>query len=327
MKVRNEKSLSFILAIFMCLTFLLTVSCTTHENTQQNTDPTAAPVPTAAPTDEIISDPTREQYIQNINHFHAAWEDTWTAPDVLLDFDKKLQAFKGQIRPLSVAHRGGMTFYPENSIEAIISSAKMGVDIIEIDLNITKDGVLVLGHGTLDVFTDWEEKRGKNGLPKSNQIISWTYEELKQLNLKYNDGQYATKDGITTEYIIPTFEEVMTVANGRIFVTIDKIQGDKYWEEIYAVLKKTNSTQSFLFGPSFKNIDLLPYQRQMEEDGLFASLDYYSRKHTGDLETELTLSGDELTAFFVKYDGKKNSVMIEHELEFVKYISGKYING
>lgn len=44
------------------------------------------------------------------------------------------------------SHRGDWRNYPENSIPAIESVIRMGVDIMELDLKLTKDSVLVLCH-------------------------------------------------------------------------------------------------------------------------------------------------------------------------------------
>ena len=53
-----------------------------------------------------------------------------------------------------VSHRGDWRNYPENSLPAIESVIKMGVDMMELDLKMTKDSVLVLMHdGTLDRTT------------------------------------------------------------------------------------------------------------------------------------------------------------------------------
>ena len=45
-----------------------------------------------------------------------------------------------------VAHRGDWRNYPENSIPAIESCIRMGVDMMELDLKLTKDSILVLSH-------------------------------------------------------------------------------------------------------------------------------------------------------------------------------------
>lgn len=47
---------------------------------------------------------------------------------------------------LVVAHRGDWRNACENSLEAIENAIRMGVDIVEVDLQRTKDGALILMH-------------------------------------------------------------------------------------------------------------------------------------------------------------------------------------
>ena len=57
-------------------------------------------------------------------------------------------------RPLSVAHRGHSIAYPENTLEAYRKAIELGVEMIECDVNITRDGRLVMMHDpTLDRTT------------------------------------------------------------------------------------------------------------------------------------------------------------------------------
>jgi glycerophosphoryl diester phosphodiesterase len=57
-------------------------------------------------------------------------------------------------RPLSVAHRGHSIAYPENTLEAYRKAIELGVEMIECDVNITRDGKLVMLHDpTLDRTT------------------------------------------------------------------------------------------------------------------------------------------------------------------------------
>src|SRR5215216_6571206 len=57
-------------------------------------------------------------------------------------------------RPLSVAHRGHSIAYPENTLEAYRKAIELGVEMIECDVNITRDGTLVMIHDpTLDRTT------------------------------------------------------------------------------------------------------------------------------------------------------------------------------
>src|SRR5688572_32259774 len=55
---------------------------------------------------------------------------------------------------LVAAHRAVHHVYPENSLQAIEQSIKLGVDIIEIDVKVSKDGVPFLMHDrTMDRTT------------------------------------------------------------------------------------------------------------------------------------------------------------------------------
>ena len=57
-------------------------------------------------------------------------------------------------RPLSVAHRGHSIAYPENTLEAYRKAIELGIEMIECDVNITRDGQLVMMHDpTLDRTT------------------------------------------------------------------------------------------------------------------------------------------------------------------------------
>ena len=83
--------------------------------------------------------------------------------------------------PRVVAHRGDSAFYPENTLEAFRSAADIGIDVIETDVHLTKDGEIVIWHDpTLERNTDG---RGT--------IESHTLSELK----KYDAGYTFTRDG------------------------------------------------------------------------------------------------------------------------------------
>lgn len=123
---------------------------------------------------------------------------------------------------LVVVHRGDWRNAPENSIKAIENTIKMGADMVEIDIQKTKDGHLVLMH-------DKTLNRTTNG--KGN-VADFTLEEIKKLHLKSGIG-------IETHHKIPTLEEAMLVAKDRIFVNIDK--GYNHFEEVYKILERTGT--------------------------------------------------------------------------------------
>lgn len=73
---------------------------------------------------------------------------------------------------MSVAHRGHSIAYPENTLEAYRKAIELGVEMIECDVNITRDGKLVMMHdSTLD--------RTTNG---SGRVSDSTWEEIQMLD-------------------------------------------------------------------------------------------------------------------------------------------------
>ena len=99
----------------------------------------------------------------------------------------------------NIAHGGGQGHAPPNTLEALQLADEMGADVLEIDLQLTKDGVLVLHHDdTLDRITDMK------GL-----IAAKTWAELQKADSGYHtviDGQSFRGKGIK----IARLEEAFT---------------------------------------------------------------------------------------------------------------------
>lgn len=121
------------------------------------------------------------------------------------------------------AHRGDWRNAPENSLQAILNAIEMGVDIVEIDVRLSKDSVPVLLH-------DRSLDRTTNG---SGNIEEWNLSQLKELFLKNGLG-------IPTRHKIPTLEEAMVIAKGKVMINLDKCY--KNFKPVYDVLKKTQTT-------------------------------------------------------------------------------------
>lgn len=134
-----------------------------------------------------------------------------------------------------VAHRGDWQRYPENSIEAIKSAINHGADIMEIDVQKTKDGILVLSH-------DETVDRCTNG---KGRIDAMTYDELKKIRLK-------DKNSRATAYTIPTLADAMLTCKGKALVNIDK--GERFIKETMQVLHKTKTTDIAIL-KSYASVD------------------------------------------------------------------------
>lgn len=79
-------------------------------------------------------------------------------------------------RPLVIAHAGGLGLHPENTLEAFTASAALGCDMFELDVRLTKDGVLVTHH-------DATVERTSNG---KGAVSDQTVAELKALNFGFS---------------------------------------------------------------------------------------------------------------------------------------------
>ena len=145
----------------------------------------------------------------------------------MLDFEEKRHALNDPDGRFMVwSHRGDTARYPQNSIEAIISACMMGVDVCEIDVRVSKDGVPVLVHDeTLTKTTNFSDMAGRtvNGmtLPTSAYVSDWTLAELRCLKLREGKGGDNAR---LTNYVISTLEEAVIVAKGRTFLYCDKLE-------------------------------------------------------------------------------------------------------
>lgn len=196
--------------------------------------------------------PASRDYVNDIESLPLHWELEFNTPEWMLDYDEKYAASMDPAgRLMSCAHRGDMVYYPENSIEGIISAIMMGCDMVEIDPRLTKDGVFILLHdATLTRTTNFEEMAGKNGLPKSANVADWTYEQLMQLNLKTGTGGASAK---LTPYKIPTLDEAFKVCANRIFIRLD-VKGPTddtpFWnfeKDIWPLMQKYESYSNVIY--------------------------------------------------------------------------------
>jgi len=110
---------------------------------------------------------------------------------------------------LVAAHRGAHKDAPENSLASIEAAIRLGVDIVELDVRVTRDGVPVLMHdATVDATTDG-----------TGPIDQMTFDQVRQLRLKARRGK---EPGIPlTDALVPSLQEAMRLSRGRIAVDLD----------------------------------------------------------------------------------------------------------
>jgi glycerophosphoryl diester phosphodiesterase len=139
------------------------------------------------------------------------------------------------------AHRGSSGTYPENTMEAFFQAHKEGADGLEIDIQLSRDGHLVIIHDeTVDRTTNG------HGFVKDHTLI-----ELKRLNAAYGD-----KYGFAQ---IPTLTEFFQWLQGN---------------ELICNIELKNGTFPY-HGMEEKVIQLIRYFR-FENRIIFSSFNHYS---------------------------------------------------
>lgn len=101
--------------------------------------------------------------------------------------------------PKVIGHRGAKAYAPENTLASIHAAADMGIEWVEVDVKLTKDGVPILFH-------DDELNRCSNGSGLVAQTDFQTIEEL-DAGLWFGDSFMGEK--------IPTLEEALNTILDR----------------------------------------------------------------------------------------------------------------
>lgn len=125
----------------------------------------------------------------------------------IYSFNKDVLVINAQIFevPVVMAHRGACAEAPENTMTAFRLAMEQGVDYIELDVRMTKDGVLVVTHD--------DNLKRVAGVNKN--VWDMTYDEIKGLDV----GSYY--DPVYYQERIPTFEEVLNLTKGKTRLNIE----------------------------------------------------------------------------------------------------------
>ena len=134
---------------------------------------------------------------------------------------------------IKLGHRGYSAKYPENTMEAFVKAYDIGFDGIETDVQMSKDGELVLIH-------DEKINRTSNG---KGFVRDYTLKELKQFNFAYNEK------GL---YSIPTLKELLTFIKGKEFlvnleIKTDKIQYPDIEKKVVDMVKQLDVNQQVFY--------------------------------------------------------------------------------
>jgi glycerophosphoryl diester phosphodiesterase len=150
------------------------------------------------------------------------------------------------------AHRGASFYAPENTLEAFDIAVKQKADGIELDVQLSKDGKLVVIH---DEIID----RVSNG---TGYVKDYNLSELKQFNVAKLFPHYGFSE-------IPTLEEVYSLLKGtNLIINVELKTGIIFYEgieqKVLDMAKKMNMEDNIIYS-SFNHYSLLNL-RELNKD-------------------------------------------------------------
>ncbi len=114
--------------------------------------------------------------------------------------------------PLIAAHRGASGYAPENTMAAFVLAVKLGADLLELDVRMSKDGELVVIHdGTVDRTTS-----------HSGAVADFTLAELHAMDAGGRFGARYKGEPI------PSLEEVLDRFYGQVGLLIELKEPNLY---------------------------------------------------------------------------------------------------
>jgi len=156
-------------------------------------------------------------------------------------FSKKVRIF---------AHRGDSLYFPENTLAAFKSAAEIGVDCIETDVHLSRDGVCVI----------WHDDTLENITGEKTRVCEKTFPELQSIDA----GRIFSSDGGHTFPFrgkgihMATLEEVLNALPDMRFNIDLKDRSKKLVKEFVRIVSVCKAEERVL-GASFhfENLNLL----------------------------------------------------------------------
>ncbi len=163
-----------------------------------------------------------------------------------------LSDFYRNLKHLAVAgHRGAFQFAPENSLASLQSCIDLGVEVTEIDVRATTDGIPVLFHDS-DLY---------RMIGRDTYLNDITLSELQKLPLRDKGG--SKYQPITTE-TVPTLEQAFEFAKGKLYLHLD-IKDRTIIDQLPALMRKTGMTDYVKINKSVKNMQSIDALKQAEQ--------------------------------------------------------------
>lgn len=150
-------------------------------------------------------------------------------------------------RPIVAAHRGIPSMAPENTMAGYRLSYELGADLIETDVQKTKDGEIIIMHDyTVDRTTDG-----------TGSVAEMTLDQIRALDA----GSYFSSEFSGEK--VPTFREFLQEFKGKDVILLVELKADNLSEETIQMIKEEGMTdqvvlQSFHLNSVQKSVEAAP---------------------------------------------------------------------
>lgn len=212
------------------------------------------------------------------------------------------------------AHRGDSYSAPENSLSGIRSAIEKGVDAVEIDVMLTKDGVVILNHDvTLQRVA---------GVP--TRVDEMTYEEVSKINYlrQLFSDQLIDEKVPTLDEVLEEFKEEDTT----LIIEMKSVDSNVELAEKVVELIKKHEMEDLIYVQAF-DYKLLQEVRYRNSDIKIGQILFLSAGNLADLDVDFyTIRQTMLSERFIKKARKQNrevwvwTVNIERNIrEVLKY--------
>ncbi|ADQ13966.1 glycerophosphodiester phosphodiesterase [Halanaerobium hydrogeniformans] len=158
---------------------------------------------------------------------------------------------------LNIAHRGASGAYPENSMLSFKKAIEMGCDGLEVDVQLSSDGEVV-------IFHDKKLDRVTNG---SGLLCQHSFAELKKLEITNNnqDNKFALQRIVSLKELLKMLQEneiFLNIELKNIYIDYPGLE-----EKVYQLLKEFEMIDRVVIS-SFNHYSLQRFAQISKEVGL-----------------------------------------------------------
>lgn len=153
-----------------------------------------------------------------------------------------------------VAHRGGglaqsAKLFPENSIAAVRNAIELGAEMVELDVQKSRDGIFVVFHDS------WLDRTSTC----KGVLAERTMAELKGCRLVVEGT------GKATDETIPTLAEMLEITRGKILVNVDNKLSVDALHEIVSVAERLGMADELVIKSNLWNADRIAWMKRLLE--------------------------------------------------------------